>query len=193
MAIQGSLRRGYVKRDLVIFCQNRQRIGADFIGYVAVGGNTVSAHPNRIDLALRHQAGGHRIGNQPIRHPQLTQLPGGQAPALQQRARFIHPDVCHFPLLIRQRNHPQRGADARRRQAAGIAVGQQAATRRHQRAARLGDAGAKLFILGDQAQRFRFQRLRIVLLRQRQLHAIQIIHQVHRRWTRGAQRLQRLR
>lgn len=57
---------------------------------------------------------------------------------------------------MRQRNYPQRGADARRRQAAGIAVGQQAA-RRHQRAARLGDAGAKLFILFDQAQRFRFQ------------------------------------
>lgn len=59
MAVEGGLRGSDVKRDLVIMGQNRQRIGADFIRHVAVGGDTVGADPHRIHLPLRHQAGGH--------------------------------------------------------------------------------------------------------------------------------------
>ena len=59
MAVEGGLRGSDVKRDLVIMGQNRQRIGADFIRHIAVGGDTVGADPHRIHLPLRHQAGGH--------------------------------------------------------------------------------------------------------------------------------------
>lgn len=44
------MRRGNVKRNAVIVREYRQTVSADFISYITVGGNAVSADPNRIDL-----------------------------------------------------------------------------------------------------------------------------------------------
>ncbi|MNY50443.1 hypothetical protein D3C86_1859470 [compost metagenome] len=65
------------------FRQHRQRVGADFVRHIAVGGNAIRPDPHRIHLPFCHQAGGHRIGDQLIRHAQLTQFPGGESAALQ--------------------------------------------------------------------------------------------------------------
>ena len=177
----------------MVMRQHGQAVGADFVRHVAVGRDAVRADPDGVDLAARHQAGRHRIGDQLKGDRQLAQLPGGKASALQQRARFTHPDVRHLTLLVRAGDDAQRGADARRRQPAGVAVRKQAAVRLHQRAARLGDVVAQLAILLDQTQRFLAQCGGKIRMRQRQLHSIEIIHQVDRRGTRGAQHFQRLR
>ncbi|MNC42459.1 hypothetical protein D3C75_912740 [compost metagenome] len=92
---------------------------------------------------------------------------------------------------MRKGNHPQRRADARCRQPAGVAVGQQAAARLHQRAACQSNGFTELFIFFYQAQRFVHQRGNKILLPQGLLHAVEIVHQVHRRRARGAQRIQR--
>ena len=92
---------------------------------------------------------------------------------------------------MRAGNHPQRGTDARRRQPAGVAVGQQTAAGLHQRAPRTGNGVTKPFVFVNQTQRFSHQRRNERFLPQRQLHAVEIVHQVHRRRAGGAQGLQR--
>ncbi len=171
--------------------QHRQGVGANFVRHVAVGGNTVCPHPHGVHLPFCHQAGGHGVGNQLIRHAQLAQFPCGQPAALQQRTGFIHPDIAHLAFLMHAGNHAQRGTDARRRQPAGVAVGQQTAAGLHQRTARLRNRVAKPFVFVNQAQRFCHQRRNERLLPQRQLHAVEIVHQVDRRRTGGAQGFQR--
>ncbi|MNV66315.1 hypothetical protein D3C71_1590620 [compost metagenome] len=81
---------------------------------------------------------------------------------------------------MRNRNHPQRRADARRRQATGVAVGQQTASRFDQFAPRAGDGVAELFVFLNQTQRFCRQSGNKILLPQRYLHAVEIVHQIHR-------------
>ncbi len=61
----------------MIVRQYRQAVGADFIRHVTIGGNAIRADPDSINLARRHQAGGHRIRDQLVRHTQLAQFPGG--------------------------------------------------------------------------------------------------------------------
>ncbi len=172
--------------------QHRQRVGADLIRHVAIGRNAICTDPHRIDLALRHQAGRHRVGDQLAGNAQLRQLPGRQTAPLQQRARLPYPDVDHLAIGKGLGDYSQRRTYARGRQPTGITVRQQAAAGHHQRAARRCDASAELFILGNQPLGFGHQRRNKIYLRQGQLHAVKVVHQVHRRRARRPQRLQGL-
>ena len=94
---------------------------------------------------------------------------------------------------MRAGNHAQCGANARRCQPAGVAVGQQTAAGLHQRAAGFGNRVAKPFVFVNQAQRFGHQRRYKIFLPQGELHAVKIVHEVHRRRAGGAQGFQRRR
>ena len=72
-------------------------------------------------------------------------------------------------------------------------MGQQTAAGLHQRAAGFGNRVAKPFVFINQVQRFGHQRRNILFLPQRNLHAVEIVHQVHRRRAGGAQGFQRRR
>ena len=92
---------------------------------------------------------------------------------------------------MRAGNHAERGANPCRRQPAGIAVGQQTAAGFHQRTAGIRDGLAQLLVFINQTQRFRHQRRHKILLPESQLHAVEVVHQVHRRRAGCPQGLQR--
>jgi hypothetical protein len=58
--------------------QHRQRVGADLVADIAVGGDAVGADDDPADLAAGHQAGGDVVRLHRHRDAGLLQLPGGQ-------------------------------------------------------------------------------------------------------------------
>ena len=106
--------------------QHRQRISADLVRGVAVGGDPVGAGDDAVDFAGRHQRGRRRIGDHRMRDAGVLELPRSQARALQERTRLVHPDVGEQAALPRRAQRPDRAAVAAGREATGIAVRQRA-------------------------------------------------------------------
>jgi sugar lactone lactonase YvrE len=126
-AVDGGPRGGNVKGDAVLFGQDGDRVGADLIGHVAVGGNAVCSHDHGLDAALAHEAGGHVIaedsGGDAVGH----QLPGGEARALQEGAGFVGKDVNLLTALDGSTNDAQSCPVAAGGKGSGVAVGEHAA------------------------------------------------------------------
>jgi len=74
-------------------CQNRHHVGADLVGGVTVGGDTIGPHHHDIDLLLSHQAADGIIGDQRNRNAGTTQFIGGEAAALEKRSGFTGVDL----------------------------------------------------------------------------------------------------
>ncbi len=71
--------------------------------------------------------------------PSCVKLPRGEPRALQIGARFRHEHAQFSALLDGDADHPERGADAGRRECAGIAVRHHLAVVRHQFGAKSAD------------------------------------------------------
>ena len=125
--IYGRNRRGHVERDAVLFGQNGDRVGADFVGHVAVGGDAVGADYDGSDFALLHHGSGHVVGDYGRGNAVFHQLPGGQARALQEGTRLVGVDVNLLALFDGGADHAERGAVAGGGQRSGVAVGEHAA------------------------------------------------------------------
>ena len=95
-------RRRHIERDRVLFGQHGDRIGADLVGHVAIGGNAVRAHDHGVDLALLHDGAGHAVADHRGGDAIFVQLPGGQPRALQERTGLIGIDIQLFSLLHRR-------------------------------------------------------------------------------------------
>ncbi|MCY1463384.1 hypothetical protein D9M71_812730 [compost metagenome] len=61
---------------------DRQLIGADLVGHVAIGGDAVGADHHPGDAFALHQVRQGRVGAQRDRNAFVGQLPGGQARTL---------------------------------------------------------------------------------------------------------------
>ena len=72
---------------------DRQLVGADLVGEVAVCGDAVGADEDDIDLALAHVIAGGGIGDYVVTDAQPFQFPGAEPRALQAGARLIQQDV----------------------------------------------------------------------------------------------------
>ena len=147
-------RRGDVERDAVARGEHRQRVGADLVRDVAVGGDAVGADDDQIDLAALHQVPGHVVGDQRDRDRFLHHLPGGEPRALQERPRLVGDHGDALACIAGRAHDAQRRAVTGRRERAGVAVGHDARPVAHQRGAVAADGMVHLEILAMDRDRF---------------------------------------
>jgi sugar lactone lactonase YvrE len=126
-AVDGGPGSGDVKGDAVLFGQNSDRVSADLVGHVAVGGDAVCAHDHGLDAALTHEAGGHVVAEDGGRNAVGHQLPGGEARALQEGTGFVGENVNLLTALDGSADHSQSCPVAAGGQGSGVAVGEHAA------------------------------------------------------------------
>ena len=65
LQIQRGERRRDVKRNIVVFRENSDGIGSNFVCDIAVGRDPVGSHNDSIDQTLTHERPGHVVGNDP--------------------------------------------------------------------------------------------------------------------------------
>src|SRR5436309_2455076 len=118
--------RRHVEGHLVAVGQHGHRVGADLVGGVAVGRDAVGAHHDAVHQPLRHEGAGAAVGHQPEGDAQALELPGGEAGALEEGTRLVHPNLPDLPLAPGGLDHPQGRAIAGRGQGAGVAMGEDA-------------------------------------------------------------------
>ena len=91
VGVAGSIvrgRAGHHERDPGRVRGQRQAVGADLVGHVAVGRHPVAADDHGVDRAGRDQPGRGRVDHQLVRDAQAGQLVDGQAGALEERPRL---------------------------------------------------------------------------------------------------------
>src|SRR2546429_1254544 len=86
--IEGGNRRGDVKGDVVLLGKNSHLVGADFVGGVAVGGDAVGAGDDGPNFSRFQKVADHVVGDERERDAAFVEFPGGEAGALEVRARF---------------------------------------------------------------------------------------------------------
>ena len=114
----------------MLFGKDRDGVGPNLVGYVAVGGDAVRADHDGANLALAHHRARHVVGNDGGGNVVFHQLPSGQARALQEWASLVGVDVNLLALLDGGADHAQRGAVSSGGERAGVAVSEDAALAR---------------------------------------------------------------
>src|SRR5581483_11364699 len=61
--VDGGCGGGHVEGDAMVVSQHGERVGADLVGHVAVGGHPVGADDDAVDLTRRHEATGGHVGD----------------------------------------------------------------------------------------------------------------------------------
>ena len=171
---------------------DRERVGADLVRGVAVGGDAVGADDHGVDVPVREPRGRGALGHHGHRDARALELPGGQPRALQQRARLARE---HLDLLARgglRVDHAERGAPAAGGEAAGVAERHQPARARQLGAAVLADQPARLAVLREDRERLGLdgaaQRRPVGRAARGGEHAVDRPREVDRRRPRGAHR-----
>ncbi len=106
------------------FRQNAQTVGANLVGRIAVGRDSIGAGENRVNSSLLHQETRHIIADNGHFDAGLPELPGRQAGPLHQRSRLIGIDVEALAFVVRLVQHGKGGPLAGGGQGPGVAVGQ---------------------------------------------------------------------
>src|SRR4029079_6815747 len=79
---------------------------------------------DHIHLATGHQMAGGDVGDEPVRYPGLSELPGRQAGALEVRPRLVDEDLEVAALVERRLDDPAGRPELAAREWPVIAVGQ---------------------------------------------------------------------
>ena len=98
--------RGHAERDAVVPGQDGQRVRADLVGGVAVGGDAVGAGDDQVDLAALHDAPAATSRDEPVRDALPGHLPRGEPGTLHQRARLVDPHQRTRPARGRRGSRP---------------------------------------------------------------------------------------
>lgn len=80
--------------------ENSEHVGADFVGGIAVGGDSVSSGDNKVDFSGMHEGGGSRIGDAVEGDLVVEEFVGGEAETLLAWSGFARVDVFDFALLV---------------------------------------------------------------------------------------------
>ena len=115
-------RPGNKKWNAVAPRQHRDRVSADLVCHVAIGGDSVTADDYRVDSPLLHKITSHTVGNQRRRDLFLFELPGRESGTLQERPRFIDKNFKFLAGLFERSDHAQRRAVTGGGKRAGVAV-----------------------------------------------------------------------
>ena len=115
-------RRHDVEGHAVMGREHRQRVGADLVRRVAVGRDAIGPGEDDVDLAAGDQRPCRGVRDDAVRHAGPLELPGGQARALEQRARLADEHVRHQSTLEALADRAERRPDAARGERARVAV-----------------------------------------------------------------------
>lgn len=77
----------------MMLCQDGHRVGADLVGKVPIGGDSVCPYEHSVHFALLHERGGHPIADQRVRDAFPLELVRGETTTLQQRPSLVHIDM----------------------------------------------------------------------------------------------------
>ena len=124
LEVDRARRRGDVERDAVTRRQDGQRVRADLVGRVAVGGHSIGPDDHHVHLATRHQVAGRDVRDERVRHAGLGQLPGGQSCALQVRPCLVDPDVERATGVVGDLDDPEGRPELPAGERPGVAVGE---------------------------------------------------------------------
>src|SRR6266571_460539 len=108
--IEGGDGRGDVEGHVVFLGEDSDLVGAYLVGGVAVGRDAVGAGDDGSDLSGLEEVTDHVVGDERKRNAALVELPGGEARALEIRARFGHEDVNLSSLFECNVQYAERGA-----------------------------------------------------------------------------------
>ena len=177
--------------------EDGERVGADLVRGVAIGGDAIGARHDQVHLPSAHQRRRHHVSDEAVRDSVAHALPRRQPRALHHRPGLVHPHQRDLALRVRRANDPERGAVAGGRQRARIAVGQDPRPGRHQRCAVIAHrpVGGDVFVedrlsFGEEARADRVDRHRPTC-QQCGAHPVERPEQVHGRRPRRRQSLDR--
>ena len=122
--IERAARGRHVERNLVVVCQDRQRVRADLVRGVAVSSDAVGADDDAIHLAAGHQPARRAVRDRVERDALLEQFPSREARALVPRPRLINPDMHRDAGGVGRVDRGGSGAVIDESQPTCIAVGQ---------------------------------------------------------------------
>ena len=114
-----------VEGDAVVFGEDGDAGGADFIRDVAACGNAVTADEDGVDPAVLHDGGCHVVADECNVHAGSTEFVCGEACALQERARFIGVDLRVVAFLMAEVHDSGCGTVFGGGKLAGVAVGEE--------------------------------------------------------------------
>ena len=118
-----------VEGDTVVFGEDGDAGGADLVGDVAIGGDTVTADKDSVDPAVLHNGGCHVVTDECDIHAGSTEFVGGEACALEKRARFVGVDFEIVVFLVSEVHDGGCGAVFGGGELSGVAVGEESHTR----------------------------------------------------------------
>ncbi len=166
--IEGRNGSGDIKRNAVFFGQHGDRIGADFVGDIAIGSDAVGAHHDATNSAGMQEVAGHVVGDQSGGDVIVLQFPDGEARALQEWTRFVGEDVDLLAGSDGGANYAERRSVAGSGEGARVAMREDGFAIRDERRAVSADAfvdgdviEADLLRFGDELRADFFQGLRL--------------------------------
>ena len=118
-----------VEGDTVVFGEDGDAGGADLVGDIAVGGNTVAADKDSVDPAVFHNGSCHVVTDECDIHAGSTEFVGGEACALEKRARFVGVDFEIVAFLVSEVHDGGCGAVFGGGELSGVTVGEQSIPR----------------------------------------------------------------
>jgi hypothetical protein len=108
----------------------------------------VGADHHQVDLAGREETAGRVVRQHRVRHAVAPRLVRREPRALEKRTGLVHPQVLQAAGPVSGGHQRERGAITARGQGSGVAVGQDAGVRRHERQPVLAHPHAGLGLLG---------------------------------------------
>ena len=99
-----------VEGNAVVFGEDGNPRGADFVGDVAIGSDAVAADEDGVDPAVFHDGGCHVVTDEGDVHAGSTELIGGEARSLQEGARFVGKDFEVVAFFVSEVHDGGRGA-----------------------------------------------------------------------------------
>ena len=91
--VDGGTGGAYVEGDAVVFCEDGDAGGADFVRHVSIGGNAVAADEDGVDPAVFHDGGCHVVADEGDVHASRTEFIRGEARTLEQGACLVGKDA----------------------------------------------------------------------------------------------------
>ena len=98
--VDGGTWGAYVEGDAVVFGEDGDAGGADFVRGVSIGGNAVAADEDGVDPAVFHDGGCHVVADEGDVHAGGTEFVCGKTCALQEGTRFVGVDFEVVAFLV---------------------------------------------------------------------------------------------
>ena len=117
-----------VEGDAVVFGEDGDTRGADFVRCVSIGGNAVAADEDGVDPAVFHDGGCHVVADEGDVHAGGTEFVCGKTCALQEGTRFVGVDFEVVAFLVSEVHDGGGGTVFCSGELSGIAVGEESHT-----------------------------------------------------------------